>query len=58
MDTIIDSLMSECYRKAWITQFVHVLINGAHDDPECVRRLNTVVGCCCSESQLHEKVTT
>ncbi|TYZ62501.1 hypothetical protein PybrP1_008711 [[Pythium] brassicae (nom. inval.)] len=33
-DTMIDALMSECYRKAWVTQFVHVLINGVHDDPK------------------------
>lgn len=36
MNSIIDSLMSECYRKPWITQFVHVLINGCHEDPEYV----------------------
>ncbi|KAF1329070.1 Calcium-activated potassium channel subunit alpha-1, partial [Globisporangium splendens] len=34
MNSIIDSLMSECYRKPWIMPFVHILINGCHNDPE------------------------
>lgn len=36
MNSIVDSLMSECYRKPWIIQFFNVLINGSYDDPEYV----------------------
>lgn len=38
MNSIIDALMSECYRKQWITQFIHVLVNGSSDDDEYVPR--------------------
>ncbi|KAF4322176.1 hypothetical protein BBO99_00002076 [Phytophthora kernoviae] len=34
MNSMIDSLMSECYRKPWITQFLHLLIDGSIDDLE------------------------
>ncbi|KAG6612479.1 Calcium-activated potassium channel subunit alpha-1 [Phytophthora cinnamomi] len=34
MNSMIDSLMSECYRKPWITQFLHLLINGSINDLE------------------------
>ncbi|KAG7381861.1 hypothetical protein PHYPSEUDO_005517 [Phytophthora pseudosyringae] len=34
MNSMLDSLMSECYRKPWITQFLHLLINGSINDLE------------------------
>ncbi|KAL4110706.1 hypothetical protein PRIC1_002396 [Phytophthora ramorum] len=34
MNSMIDSLMSECYRKPWITQFLHLLISGSINDLE------------------------
>ncbi|POM70269.1 Calcium-activated potassium channel subunit alpha-1, partial [Phytophthora palmivora] len=34
MNSMLDSLMSECYRKPWITQFLHILINGSSNDLE------------------------
>ncbi|CEG44139.1 calcium-activated potassium channel subunit alpha [Plasmopara halstedii] len=34
MNSMLDSLMSECYRKPWITQFLHLLINGSTNDLE------------------------
>jgi hypothetical protein len=33
MNSILDSLLSECYRKEWITQFVYLLVNGRAEDP-------------------------
>jgi hypothetical protein len=36
MNSMLDSLMSECYRKPWITQFIHLLINGSINDLEWV----------------------
>ncbi|KAF1790708.1 P-loop containing nucleoside triphosphate hydrolase [Phytophthora cactorum] len=34
MNSMLDSLMSECYRKPWITQFLHILISGSVNDLE------------------------
>lgn len=34
MNSMLDSLLSECYRKPWITQFLHLLINGSTNDLE------------------------
>ncbi|ETP05919.1 hypothetical protein F441_17586 [Phytophthora nicotianae CJ01A1] len=34
MNSMLDSLLSECYRKPWITQFLHLLINGSVNDLE------------------------
>lgn len=28
--------MSECYRKPWLTSFIHLLLEGNPDDPEYV----------------------
>ncbi|TMW66371.1 hypothetical protein Poli38472_004136 [Pythium oligandrum] len=33
MNSILDSLLSECYRKEWINQFIFILVNGRPDDP-------------------------
>ncbi|KAJ0404855.1 hypothetical protein P43SY_007937 [Pythium insidiosum] len=33
MDVILDSLLSESYRKAWIAPFINVLVNSRPDDP-------------------------
>ncbi|KAE9012963.1 hypothetical protein PR003_g15058 [Phytophthora rubi] len=34
MNSMLDSLMSECYRKPWIAQFLHILITGSVNDLE------------------------
>ncbi|KAJ8535375.1 hypothetical protein ON010_g13363 [Phytophthora cinnamomi] len=37
MNSMLDSLMSECYRKPWLTQFLHILISGSVNDLEYVQ---------------------
>lgn len=49
MNSMLDSLMSECYRKPWITQFLHLLINGSINDLECVRYLSYYLFLCDSD---------
>ncbi|GMF45778.1 unnamed protein product [Phytophthora fragariaefolia] len=34
MNSMLNLLMSECYRKPWITQFIHILISGSVNDLE------------------------
>lgn len=44
-NSLLDVLMSECYRKPWIASFIFLLLDGNPDDPECARLTFVFTAC-------------